>query len=213
MAAKIGMAISGLFFAIFVLAHMYGNLKMFAGAEAYNSYAHHLRVLGEPYLPYEGGLWILRVLLVVALLVHVWAALKLWSRSTAARGGKYAMKTAQVRSYSAHVMRWGGIILFAFIVFHLLQFTTLTAQIGGDYDALEPYGRMIAGFNVWWLYLIYLVSMVLLALHVRQGVWSALATLGFNKERRTGTIRNVATFVAALLFMAPPTAILLGWIS
>lgn len=215
-AAKIGMAISGLFFVLFVIAHMYGNLNMFAGPEAYNSYAHHLRVLGEPYLPYEGGLWILRVLLLVALAVHVWAALTLWGRANAARGSRYQVKNQQVKSYSPHVMRYGGIALLLFIVFHILQFTTLTIQVGGNYDALEPYGRMIAGFSQWWLWAIYLLAMIFLAMHVRQGTWSALATLGLNKERRTGLFQTIGTVIAVLVFlgfMAPPTAVLLGWIS
>lgn len=215
-AAKVAMAVSGLFFVIFVLAHMYGNLKMFAGAEAYNDYAHHLRVLGDPYLPYSGGLWILRVLLLVALIVHVAAAAQLWRRAKAARGTSYTSPKRLVSTYSSRTMRWGGIILLVFIVFHLLQYTTLTIQIGADYGAITPYERMVAGFANPFLYLFYLVAMILLAMHVRHGVWSALTTLGANRRRRTGTLNAIAIVVAVALvigFMIPPTAILLGWIS
>lgn len=215
-ASKIAMAVSGLFFVFFVLAHMYGNLKMFAGAEAYDGYAHHLRVLGEPYLPYSGGLWILRILLLVAIVLHVGAAARLWRRASAARGSSYAATKRLTQTYSSRVMRWGGVLLLVFIVFHLLQYTLLVVQVGGDYDAMGPYERMIAGFTNPLLYLFYLVAIVLLAMHVRHGVWSALTTLGANRERRTGLLNTIAVALAALLvvgFMAPPTAILLGWIS
>ncbi|HET8960975.1 MAG TPA: succinate dehydrogenase, partial [Nocardioides sp.] len=70
-ALKMLMAVSGILFILFVLTHMYGNLKAFSGHDAYNDYAEHLRELGEPMLPHEGALWILRVLLLLALVVHV----------------------------------------------------------------------------------------------------------------------------------------------
>ena len=91
-ALKLGMAVSGFIFLGFVLAHMYGNLKAFAGHDAFNEYAHHLRELGEPMLPHEGALWLLRVGLIVALVVHVYCAVVLWRRAARARTTKYVMK-------------------------------------------------------------------------------------------------------------------------
>ena len=210
------MAVTGVIFVLFVLVHMYGNLKMFWGPEAYDGYAHHLRVVGEPYIPREGVLWILRVVLLGSLILHVYAAAKTWRTSRAARGTPYNKVNRQDQSYASRTMRWGGVIILAFIIFHLLQFTVLAIHVGGDYDVLGPYERMVAAFNVPLLYAAYFISMALLAMHVRHGVWSALATWGFNKKTRTGTINAIAVVVALALFigfMAPPTAILLGWIA
>lgn len=84
-ALKMLMAVTGLIFIVFVLLHMYGNLKAFAGHDGYNDYAEHLRTLGETMLPYSGFLWALRAVLIVALVLHVWAALKLTFRARRAR--------------------------------------------------------------------------------------------------------------------------------
>ncbi|MDO4606217.1 MAG: succinate dehydrogenase cytochrome b subunit [Bowdeniella nasicola] len=214
-ALKIGMAVTGIIFVLFILMHMYGNLKMFAGAEAYNEYAHHLRTFGEPILPYEGLLWILRIVLLACLVLHVYAAARLWRRAKAARGTSYEVKHTLAQTYASRTMRWGGVILLLFIIVHILQFTTLTLQFGGDYTQIEPYARMVVAFENWWVYLIYLVAIASLCMHVRHGVWSAMATLGGNKKRRQDTINLVAILVAALVFvgfMLPPTAILFGWI-
>lgn len=216
-ATKIAMAISGIIFVLFVLMHMYGNLKMFAGAEAFNGYAEHLRELGEPYLPHSGALWILRIALFVALLVHLDAAFRLWSRARKARATRYqAGRTALAQTYASRTMRWGGVILLAFIVFHILQFTTMTVQLGDAAKAADPYTRVVYSFQEWYVWLIYLIAMLALTMHIRHGVWSALATLGTNKKRRQMAINTVAIIVAAVVFigfMAPPTAILFGLIS
>ena len=214
-ALKIGMAVTGIIFVLFILMHMYGNLKMFAGADAYNGYAEHLRTFGEPILPYEGLLWILRIVLLASLILHAYAAFTLWKRAGAARGSKYVAKRTLAQTYASRTMRWGGVILLLFIIFHILQFTTLTVQLGGDYHAITPYDRMVVAFNLWYVWLVYLIALLSLTMHVRHGVWSALATLGANRERRQDTINVVAIVVAAIVlvgFMLPPTAILLGWI-
>ena len=96
-ALKMLMAVSGLVFIAFVLLHMYGNLKAFAGHDAYNEYAEHLRTLGEPMLPYSGLLWVIRVLLLVALVVHVYAAVVLWRRAGRARTVKYRSRRTSAR--------------------------------------------------------------------------------------------------------------------
>ena len=207
------MAVTGIIFVLFVLTHMYGNLKMFQGAEAFDGYAHWLREAFYPILPHQGLLWIMRVVLLASLVIHAGAAFALWRRARAARGTRYVVKRSVRQSYASRTMRWGGVILLAFIVFHLLQFTTMTVEVGGSFDS--PYERMVAAFQPehWWVYVVYLVPIVLLALHVRHGVWSALATLGLSTKRRKAAFNAVAAVVAILLlvgFMATPTAILLG---
>jgi succinate dehydrogenase / fumarate reductase cytochrome b subunit len=192
---------------------MYGNLKMFQGAESFDGYAHWLREVAYPALPHQGVLWILRVTLLASVVIHAYAAFTLWSRARSARRQRYVVKRSLQQTYASRTMRWGGVIILAFIVFHLLQFTTMTIEIGGSFDS--PYHRMVAAFQPehWWVYAVYMIAIILLALHVRHGVWSALATLGLSTKKREVGFNAVAIVVALLLlvgFMATPTAILLG---
>lgn len=221
MALKVTMAITGLIFVLFVLFHMYGNLKMFMGADAFNYYAHFLQNdLLYPILPHKGGVWLLRVTLLICILLHVYCAAKTWKRGLAARGTAYkhsaGPKKRKSQSYSTYTMRWGGVLLVVFIVFHILQFTALKIEVGGDYHAMEPYERFVAGFGVWWVWLFYLVAMIALALHVQHGVASALHTLGLGRRERE-TAFNVISWLCALAllvgFMLPPTAVFLGFLS
>lgn len=221
MALKVTMAITGLIFVLFVLFHMYGNLKMFMGADAFNHYAHFLQNdLLYPILPHKGGVWLLRVTLLICILLHVYCAAKTWKRGLAARGTAYkhsaGPKKRKSQSYSTYTMRWGGLLLVVFIVFHILQFTALKIEVGGDYHAMEPYERFVAGFGVWWVWLFYLVAMIALALHVQHGVASALHTLGLGRRERE-TAFNVISWLCALAllvgFMLPPTAVFLGFLS
>ena len=105
---KLVMALSGAFFVFYVIAHMYGNLKAFAGADSFNGYSHHLRVLGDPILPDGGFLWVMRLLLIAALVAHVYSAFYLWSRAQGARTTKYVVKKAAATTISARFMRWKG---------------------------------------------------------------------------------------------------------
>ena len=210
------MAVTGLIMIGFLLMHMYGNLKVFFGAESFDHYAHWLK--GDilyPIFPKGWFIWIFRLGMVAVIVLHVYSAMVLWRRAKIANPDTYQAKRRLAQTYSARTMRWGGVILLGGLIFHLLQFTVLAIHVGGDYDVLGPYERMVAAFNVPLLYAAYFISMALLAMHVRHGVWSALATWGFNKKTRTGTINAIAVVVALALFigfMAPPTAILLGWI-
>lgn len=207
------MAVSGLLFVLYVIVHMYGNLKVFAGPVAFDEYAHHLRVLGEPILPENGFLWIFRVVMLVALVVHVWAALTLWGRAKKARGSRYTVKKRVAGTFSSQWMRWGGVALLLFIVFHLLQFTTGTIRVDGVSYA-SPYERMVAGFSAWWVVLIYLLALVALALHLRHGIWSAFQTLGWiGGASSTRAVNVVAVLVAAVVsvgFAIVPLAVLFG---
>jgi succinate dehydrogenase / fumarate reductase cytochrome b subunit len=211
---KIAMALTGLIFILYVLAHMYGNLKVFAGQEAFDDYAHHLREIGEPILPREGFLWIMRVVLLVAVAVHATAAYRLWARAAGARSHKYAMKKAAVATISSRTMRWGGTALLLFIVFHLLHLTTHTINPAGDPDS--PYRRMVDSFQPdnWWVSVIYLLAMVALAMHLRHGTWSAAQTLGLTNTAAQRAWWNVAGYVVALVvaggFALVPLSALFG---
>jgi succinate dehydrogenase / fumarate reductase, cytochrome b subunit len=213
---KILMAVSGIVFIGFVLAHMYGNLKAFAGHDAFNEYAHHLRTFGEPMLPYGGLLWVIRVGLIVSLVVHVGAAYALWRRASTARSHKYAVKKNRSSSLSSRTMRWGGVTILVFLVWHLLNFTIVKINPSGG-ATNDPYNLMIDTFDLWWMTLIYLVAMVALGMHLHHGTWSALQTLGFTStaaaRKRAKTAGWVVAVVIAGGFSLVPLFVLLGVIS
>jgi succinate dehydrogenase / fumarate reductase, cytochrome b subunit len=211
---KLVMAVSGALFVFYVIAHMYGNLKVFGGQQAFDDYSEHLRSLGEPILPYSGFLWVMRLLLVVALIAHVYAAFYLWSRAQGARNTRYAVKKAAAATVSSRFMRWGGVALLLFLVFHLLQFTTNTIRANGDYAS--PYQRVVAGFQVWWVVLLYVAAMVALGMHLRHGIWSAAQTLGWTSSARARNSANALAILVAVVvvvgFLVPPLSILFGFV-
>jgi succinate dehydrogenase / fumarate reductase cytochrome b subunit len=213
---KLLMAASGILFILFVLAHMYGNLKAFSGHDAYNDYAEHLRVMGEPMVPREGFLWILRSALIVALVVHVYCAAALWKRAKRARTTKYVMKKNIASSFSSRLMRWGGLTLLLFIIWHLLEFTVPKVNVSGG-GTNDPYNLLVDSFDVWWLTVIYLVAMFALAMHLHHGVWSAAQTLGLTNNararRNAKTLGWIIAVVVAGGFSLVPIFVLAGVIT
>jgi succinate dehydrogenase / fumarate reductase cytochrome b subunit len=180
---KLLMAASGILFILYVLAHMYGNLKAFSGHDAYNEYAEHLRTLGEPMLPYSGFLWIMRAVLIVALVVHVYAAAKLWRRANNARTQRYVMKKNVASSLSSRWMRWGGLTILLFLIWHLLNFTIGKVNVSGG-ATNDPYNLLVDTFDTWWMTVIYLLAMLALGMHLHHGTWSAAQTLGLTNTAR-----------------------------
>lgn len=215
------MAVSGIVMLGYVLVHMYGNLKYFDGAEAYDEYLHGLRSIGYPYLPEDGFIWLLRVALLTAVIVHAIAAVSLWRRARAAAdvhgARRYHSKqnrSGTQRTYASFTMRWGGIILALFIVYHVLHFTAMVVQPGIDSSNDSKHAAMEAGFALWYVTLFYTIAVVALGLHLRHGFWSALATLGANTSaKRRGQLSMLALVLAVVIsvgFLVPPFAIFFG---
>lgn len=207
------MAVTGLIFVFYVLAHMYGNLKAFAGHDAYNEYAHHLRTLGEPMLPHAGFLWIMRVVLIVAVIIHVYAAVTLWRRAAKARTVKYVVKKHPGATFASRMMRWGGVVILLFIIWHLLNFTVGKVNVqGGATD--DPYNLLVDSFEVWWLTAIYLVALAFLGAHLHHGIWSAAQTLGYagdaNARDRWRLIALTTALFVTLGFALVPGSIAVG---
>jgi succinate dehydrogenase / fumarate reductase cytochrome b subunit len=211
------MAATGLVFVGYVLLHMYGNLMALAGEEAFNTYAEHLRTFGEPMLPYGGLLWVIRVVLLLSLVGLAYASFSLWARAGNARRAKYAAgRTAMKTAW----MRWGGVFILLFVIWHLLHFTILkispNASAQGPDVEQNPYRLVVASFQVPWMTLIYVLAMVALALHLAHGVFSAQQTLGWTGTagayRRAKAIGLVTAVVVAGGFLLPPLAILFGLI-
>ena len=210
------MAITGLIMVGFLLMHMYGNLKVFLGAGAFNHYAHWLK--GDilyPLVPSGTFIWIFRVFLLVAIVAHIWSAAVLTGRAHSARSSKYAVTKRLSQTYAARTMRWGGVILAGFLVFHLLQFTAQVVTTGFRAGS-EPYDMVIASFSQWWVTLVYLVWVAIVCLHVRHGVWSALTTLGANTSAKARSFLNGLAWVIAIVlfvgFMIMPLAVQFGWV-
>lgn len=215
---KLVMAGTGTVFAMFVVVHMVGNLKVYTGPEHFNAYAHWLRTLLEPLLPYEGVLWFLRVVLALCLVGHVWCALVLWGRARRARGS-FRRKRPDWRSFSARSMPVTGIVLLLFIVFHLLDLTTGTRPAASSSYAPATassslaYENLVASFDRPWVSGFYVLAMVVLGMHLAHGLWAVVNDLGVtgHRVRRCALVASGA--VAAVVFVANasiPLAVLLG---
>jgi succinate dehydrogenase / fumarate reductase cytochrome b subunit len=211
---KMVMAASGALFVLYVLLHMYGNLKIFSGVEAFDDYAHFLRTMLMPILPFGGFLWLFRALLVIAVLGHLWAAFHLWSRANGARTSRYHAKAAARAAVTSKMMRWGGVAIVLFLVWHLLQFTMVKFNVGPDRVGDSPGALVISSFQVWWVVLIYVLAMIALAMHLWHGVFSASQTLGWSTtaEARTRARATAAviSLVTSIGFILPPLAIFFG---
>lgn len=206
------MAVTGLFFIFYLLLHMYGNLMILLGPEAFDEYAHHIRTVGEPMIPEKGVLWVMRIGLLASVVLHVWSAMTLWGRAGKARTTRYEMKRSGYGNFYAKAMRWGGVAILAFVIFHLLHLTTHTITIGNPVPT--PSGRVLESFGNWWAVLIYAVALVAVGMHLLHGIFGAAMTLGLNTSlKRAEQIRFVSILVATIIvvgFLIPPFAILFG---
>lgn len=207
------MGLTGLALFLFVLAHMLGNLQIYAGPDQLNSYAVHLRDFGPL-------LWVARLGLLFLVVVHIVSAIRLTQLNRAARPVAYAQATPQVSGYASRTMLMGGLILLGFICYHLAHFTLgLTNPAQFDlHDAQgrhDVYGMVVLGFRQPVVSLIYILAMVPLAMHLSHGVSSALQTLGANHPKYDSFLRAVGPVVAAIIFIGNcsiPLAVLAGLI-
>ncbi len=213
---KVVMAVTGIVLVGFVIAHMLGNLKIFLSAQAIDTYAGFLRTMGEPLLPYGGMLWVVRIVLLTCVALHITAAVQLTRMSRAARPHGYETKASIATTYAARAMRWSPIILFLFIVYHLLHLTGgVVGFQPGQFRDLSVYHNVVAGFSVWYVSLFYIIAMACLCLHLDHGIWSLLQTLGWNSARTTSTLRRLSRGVALVVFVgfiSVPGAVLAGWL-
>jgi len=206
---KAVMAVTGLLLFGFVLVHLVGNLTLYIGPEAINAYGAFLRTL-----LHGSALWIARAVLLTAVVLHIWSATSLTLDSWAARPKGYKRWTAKDSTYASRTMRWGGVILLAFIVFHLLHFTLGTVH--PDFRPGDVYHNVVAGFRVWQVSVFYIVAMVLLALHLDHGAWSMCQTLGLTSHPRYKRwARGAALLFAVVVGVGNcsfPIAVLAGWV-
>ena len=212
---KIIMAVSGLVGVAYLVLHIAGNLKAFDGSESLNSYAHFLHG------PAAEVTWIVRVVLLAAVILHVLMAYQLTTRARRARPVAYREREPQVSTLASRTMRWGGVFLLVFIVFHILHFTLGKIDPAGAFGLVDGsggrdvYGNVVASFHVWWVTLLYLAAMVFLGLHLYHGAWSSVRTLGYSKASPTPLKRQIAMVVAVAIwlgFTLVPLGVVAGFI-
>lgn len=203
---KVVMAITGIIGIGFVIGHMTGNLLIFRGAEAINAYGRFLHG------PAGELLWVVRVVLIVAVILHVIAAYQLTQQSHAARPQNYVKREPQVSTLASRLMRWGGLLLLIFIVFHILHFTTGTIR-PGVFVPGDVYTNVVTSFQIWWVALFYVVAMIFLGLHLYHGAWSSFRTIGASGRSPNPLRRQIAAAIAFIVwlgFTLVPVAVFVG---
>ena len=208
---KVVMAVSGIIMVLFLIAHMVGNLHVFQGAESFNDYSHWLRSFGEPALPPRTLLTTIEIVLLVSVIAHMWSAISLWRQAKRARPERYVTKKSVAQTYASRTMRWGGVIIALFIVYHILDLTFGVANPDGTDST--PYDRLVASFQNPIATIVYVVTLILLGMHLSHGIWISTQTLGQSKRRRERSINIFATAFATLLiagYLVVPAAVVFG---
>jgi succinate dehydrogenase / fumarate reductase cytochrome b subunit len=193
---KVLVAITGILFIGFVTAHMIGNLKIFLGSEPINAYGEWLRDMGEPAFPRSFLLWLLRIVLIIGLILHVGLTIHLARRSRAARQSRYVHPRVVDANYASRTMRWGGLVILLFLIFHLMDFTW---GVHPDFVRGDVYHNVVNGFRRVPVTIVYLLAMVALGMHLYHGTWSTFQTLGINRKRWDAGIRALALGLALVI--------------
>ena len=202
---KAVMAVTGIIGVLFVVGHMVGNLQVFQGAERLNAYGHLLHG------PLNELIWGARVVLVAVLVLHAVAAGQLTMRNRAARPVDYATRVPQVSTLAARTLRWGGILLLAFIVYHLLDLTIGT--VNPAFQEGDVYANLLGSLQRPLIAVFYLAAMAALALHLYHGAWSSMRSLGVAPTSASPLKRRAAVAVAVIVavgFAVVPLAVLFG---
>lgn len=209
---KAVMAVTGILILGFVLTHMLGNLHLYEGADKMNHYGEYLRTIGYPILPKSGFLWILRVGLIVAFVLHIHAAATLTIMNRQSRVDGYKGGRDYVAAnYAARTMRWSGVIVGFFIIYHLMD---LTWGVGGaDFTRGEPYQNLVASFSRTPVAVVYIIANLLLGMHIYHGAWSLFQSLGWANPRFNHWRRGFAIGFAAIIVIGNvsfPVAVMTG---
>ncbi|HEX2834535.1 MAG TPA: succinate dehydrogenase cytochrome b subunit [Thermoanaerobaculia bacterium] len=208
---KAVMAVTGLILFGFVFAHMLGNLKMYLGAAHLNEYAHFLRAVGEPLVPNMTLLWIARLVLLAAVVLHIHSAYSLTMMNREARPIGYTNRGYVKASYASRTMRWGGVIILLFVIYHLLHLTT--GNVHQDFVKDDVYHNVVTGLRVWWVAAFYIAANLALGLHLFHGMWAMFGSVGLTNPRFEQWRRTFATAFAVIVTLGNisfPIAILTG---
>jgi succinate dehydrogenase / fumarate reductase cytochrome b subunit len=207
-------AATGLILILFVIGHLLGNLQIFLGPEWINGYAEHLRDLGPL-------LWVIRVFLLLAVLAHIYYTIRLAIENRRARPERYRRKDIVKASWASRSMVLSGLVLVAFIIYHVLHFSVRTTDPRFAVLPMDPlghydvYSMMVLGFSNPLVSGFYILAMFLLALHLSHGASSFFQSLGLNNQKLTPRLAFAGRVFAWLLFIgysSIPAAVLLGWV-
>ena len=205
---KVVMAVTGAIMFLFIIGHVAGNLQIFEGPAKLNAYGHFLHSIGEL-------LWPVRAVLLLSVALHITATVQLALRNKAARPVGYSRKEAINSSYASRTMYWSGPIVLAFIIFHLLQFTAGYIHPGSQFIEGDVYHNVVAGFQVWWVSVWYIIAVSLLGFHLSHGLWSMFQSIGYNHPRHTPLLKKAAFVIALLItlgYISIPISVLLGFV-
>lgn len=215
---KITMAVTGLVLIGFVVGHMAGNLKIFAGADPVTGiykidhYGEFLREIGADVLGHAGFLWLVRVVLLVCVVLHAISGIQLARLNRAAKPAGYKVTSYRSANAASRTMLYGGLFLIVFITFHILHLTTGDVHYRGFVEG-KVYANVFSAFQSPVLVGFYVVSMALLGLHLYHGTWSCFQTLGVDAPRWNRTLRTAAKVVAVAMFVgfsAVPVSVATG---
>ncbi|MCP4759329.1 MAG: succinate dehydrogenase cytochrome b subunit [Planctomycetes bacterium] len=205
---KVVVAITGVVLILFLIAHMGGNLKVFAGPGVIDEYAMHLRTLLEPIFGWGGVLWIMRAVLLVCVLAHIVTVALLIYQNKRARPQKYHRHDLQASTLAARLMKFSGAVILVFIVLHILQFTTGTVQPApvlfheeDGHMMADVYLNLYAAFSMWWVSALYIFVMACICIHLYHGGWSFLQTFGADNQDRNKAFRVWAWVLSLGLFI------------
>jgi succinate dehydrogenase / fumarate reductase cytochrome b subunit len=210
---KAVMAVTGVILFGWIFLHMVGNLKVYFGPEHYNEYAHFLKTMLMPAVPESGVLWLSRLVLLTAVIFHIHSAYALTMMNREARPVGYRDRQYAKATYAARTMRWGGVIILLFVIYHILHFTT--GQAHPDFKPGDVYRNFVVGFRVWWVAAIYIIANLALGLHLYHGVWSMFSSLGVTHQRWENWRRVFATAFAVIITVGNvlfPLSVLLGFV-
>ncbi|HYU35748.1 MAG TPA: succinate dehydrogenase cytochrome b subunit [Thermoanaerobaculia bacterium] len=231
---KAVMAITGIILFGFILIHMVGNLHLYEGSHEVvvdgqrqmvpyiDEYGTFLRQVGAPAIPPHVALWVARLVLLAAVFLHMWAAWQVTRMSNDARPSRYEYRQAIHTTYASRTMRWGGVIILLFVIFHILHFTTGTVHPDfvkhvepNGIEVVDVYHNVVTGFQprYWYVSLFYIVAQVALGFHLYHGLWSLFQSLGWNHPRfnswRNGFAHAFA-WIVTLGNISFPVAVLTG---
>jgi succinate dehydrogenase / fumarate reductase cytochrome b subunit len=203
---KVAMAVTGLVLVLFVLGHMAGNLKVFAGIDPttgdykIDDYGRFLRAMGAEMLGHSGFLWIVRIVLLACVVVHALSGIQLARLNRRAKPVGYEVTAYRSANAASRTMLYGGLFLIVFITYHILHLTTGTVHTAGFVEG-QVYANLWSAFRSYGTAGFYVVSMALLGLHLYHGTWSMFQTLGVDTPRWNKGIRTMAKVVAVALFI------------
>ncbi|MFP4527998.1 MAG: succinate dehydrogenase cytochrome b subunit [Candidatus Kapaibacterium sp.] len=203
--SKIVMAVTGVLLVLYIIGHTLGNLQIYAGRDVFNSYAAALQGLGE-------GLWIIRIVLILVLVFHIITSVRLKLLNNSTKPTKYQVKQYVVAKLTSRTMFWTGVMIFAFLTYHLLHFTAGVTD-PSIYGHVEHYGpqELFERHDVYWMVIqgfqqpvvsiVYIVGVILLGFHLSHAIQSMFQTLGFNHPKYNGFVRGLGPWLSTLIVL------------